>query len=132
MTGFGGSTYTPAVDLAGLFSNDRAWKHLADPYDNGGSSTDVDYDAGSGASMAPSRANALAGYFPGIPIGIVPAARGSSPLDCTVDPLLCWASRNAAEHVLSGPFSLRFRHFSPVGNRWTTGLGTRGMSGDHR
>jgi hypothetical protein len=95
MTGFGGFTYTPTMDLAGLFGNDRAWKHLADPYDSGGSSSDVDFDSGTGASMVPSLANALAGYFPGLPIGIIPAARGSSPLDCTADPALCWASRNA-------------------------------------
>jgi hypothetical protein len=94
MSGYGGNVYTAAVDRAGLFSNDHQWKHLADPFDRGGSMTDVDYDAGTSASMAPSLVNTLAGFFPGLPIGVVPAARGSSPLDCAVGAPFCWAYRN--------------------------------------
>jgi len=96
MVGYGGATTTTAVDLTGLFSNDRVWKHLADPYDSGGSASDVDYDAGSSASMIPSLANTLAGFFPGLPIGIIPAAKGSSPLDCAVGAPFCWGARNAS------------------------------------
>ena len=96
MVGYGGATTTTAVDLTGLYSNDRVWKHLADPYDNGGDPSDVDYDGGSGASMIPSLANTLAGFFPGVPIGIVPAAKGSSPLDCAVGAPFCWGARNAS------------------------------------
>jgi len=96
MVGYGGPTTTTAVELTGLFSNDRVWKHLADPYDSGGDPDDADYDAGVGASMIPSLANTLAGFFPGLPIGIVPAAKGSSPLDCPVGAPLCWGYRNAS------------------------------------
>lgn len=95
MVGYGGNSYTTVGDLAGLYGNDRIWKHLSDPYDRGGSSTDVDYDAGSGASLVPSLVNALSQYFPGLPIGVIPAAKGSSPLACTgSDP--CWGRRNAS------------------------------------
>lgn len=93
MVGHGGRSYTTAGELAALYGNDRDWKHLADPYDSGGSSTDVDFDQTSGASLVPSLVNALSDYFPGLPIGIVPAARGSSPLVCTGDDL-CWGRRN--------------------------------------
>jgi hypothetical protein len=96
MTGFGAAPYTVATGLAGLFGNDRAWKRLADPYDGGGSASDVDYDANPGASMVPALANALASYFPGLPIGFVAAARGSSPLDCAVGAPFCWGARTAA------------------------------------
>jgi len=95
MVGYGGGASTTAVDLTGLFSNDRVWKHLADPYDSGGAPTDVDYDGGVGDSMIPSLANTLASLFPGVPIGIVPAAKGSSPLDCAVGAPFCWGYRNA-------------------------------------
>ncbi len=57
--------------------------------------TDVDYDAGTGASMIPSLVNTLGGFFPGLPIGVVPAARGSTPLDCAVGAPFCWGYRNA-------------------------------------
>jgi hypothetical protein len=93
MVGHGGDSYTPAVDLAGLYGNDRAWKHLADPYDSGGDSSEIDFDYGSGASLVPSLVNALSDYFPGLPIGIVPAAKGSSPLACSGSDG-CWGLRN--------------------------------------
>lgn len=96
MVGFGGSSYTAATDLAGLYSNNRSWRRLTDPYDNGGVSTEVDYDGGSSASMVPSLANALSGYFPGLPIGFIPAAKGSAPLDCAVGAPFCWAYRDPA------------------------------------
>lgn len=96
MVGYGGNSYTTVAELAGLYSNDRTWKHLSDPYDRGGNSADVDYDAGSGASLVPSLVNALSQYFPGLPIGVIPAAKGSSPLACTgSEP--CWARRNASD-----------------------------------
>jgi hypothetical protein len=94
MVGHGGHSYTLAGDLAGLYGNDRSWKHLADPYDSGGSSSDVDFDFGSGASLVPSLVNTLHAYLPGLPIGIVPAAKGSSPLVC-VGSEGCWGQRNA-------------------------------------
>lgn len=96
MSGYGGPVFTPAGDLAALYSNDGVWRHLDDPYDRGGMSTDVDYDAGTSASMVPSLVNTLSDFFPGLPIGIVPAARGSSPLDCAVGDPFCWGHRNAA------------------------------------
>jgi hypothetical protein len=96
MVGHGGDSYTTASDLAGLYGNDGTWKHLADPYDRGGSSTDVDFDFGSGASLVPSLVNALSEYFPGLPIGVVPAAKGSSPLVCA-DSDSCWGRRNAED-----------------------------------
>jgi hypothetical protein len=94
MVGHGGHSYTTAVDLAGLYGNDRSWKHLADPYDSGGTSSDVDFDFGSGASLVPSLVNALSDYFPGLPIGVIPAAKGSSPLACTGSEG-CWGRRDA-------------------------------------
>jgi hypothetical protein len=99
MVGFGGHSYTPTIELAGMYSNDRAWRRLTDPYDRGGSSSDVDYDAGSGASLVPSLVNSLAEYFPGIPLGIVPAAKGSAPLDCAVGAPFCWGYRNPDDHA---------------------------------
>jgi hypothetical protein len=94
MVGYGGNSYTTAVELAGLYGNDRTWKHLADPYDRGGTSGEADFDSGSGASLVPSLVNALSESFPGLPIGVIPAAKGSSPLACAgSDP--CWGRRNA-------------------------------------
>lgn len=93
MVGYGGNSYTKAGDLAGLYSNDHEWKHLADPYDRGGNPTDADYDTGSGASLVPALVNALNVYFPGLPVGVVPAARGSSPLACSGNDF-CWGRRN--------------------------------------
>jgi len=94
MVGYGGSSYTKAGDLASLYGNDGNWKHLTDPYDRGGAMTDVDYDAGSGASLVPALANALIVHFPGMPIGIIPAAKGSSPLACAGSEA-CWGRRSA-------------------------------------
>lgn len=94
MVGHGGDSYTTAGDLAGLYGNDRSWKHLADPYDSGGTSSEADFDYGSGASLVPSLVNALSAYFPGLPIGVVPAAKGSSPLACAGSNG-CWGHRNA-------------------------------------
>lgn len=97
MSGYGASPYTAVTNpLAGLYGNSRAWIKLSDPFDRGGSSTDVDYDAGTGASMVPALVNALADYFPGLPIGVVPAAKGSSPLDCAVGAPFCWGFHNDA------------------------------------
>jgi hypothetical protein len=94
MVGYGGGSYTVTGELAGLYDNGGTWKHLADPYDRGGNSSDADFDAGSSASLVPSLVNALSDYFPGLPIGVVPAAKGSSPLACTGrEP--CWGRRNA-------------------------------------
>lgn len=94
MVGHGGDSYTTAIDLAGLYGNDRTWKHLSDPYDSGGSSNDADFDYASGASLVPSLVNALSDYLPDLPIGIIPAAKGSSPLVCG-DGEWCWGRRNA-------------------------------------
>jgi hypothetical protein len=94
MVGYGGHSYTTTGDLAGLYGNDGMWRHLADPYDSGGTSNDADYDSGSGASLVPSLVNALSDYFPGLPIGVIPAARGSSPLVCTGS-AWCWGRRNS-------------------------------------
>jgi hypothetical protein len=99
MVGNGGVfNYTSVPeDLEALYSNDNVWKHLSDPYDGGGLATDVDYDSWVGASMIPSLANALAAQFPTLPLGIVPAARGSSPLHGTS--AISWVNRNPANHA---------------------------------
>jgi hypothetical protein len=91
-------TYTSVTsDLSALYGNDNHWKHLADPYDGGGSPSDVDYDSWIGASLVPSLANALAASFAGVPIGFVTAARGSSPLHGNED--ISWVKRTAANHA---------------------------------
>ena len=69
---------------------------MADPYDGGGLSSEIDYDSWVGASLVPSLANALTATHPGIPIGFVPAARGSSPLHGT--DALSWVNRTEANH----------------------------------
>jgi hypothetical protein len=91
--------HTLNQDMAGLYSNDRKWKKFADPYDGGGLSSDIDYDSWIGVSMIPYLLNSLAQSLPGIPIGIVPAARGSSPLHGTEN--LCWLKRDEANHFNS-------------------------------
>ena len=94
MVGHGGRSYTIVDELAGLYGNDGTWKHLADPYDRGGSPSEADFDSGSGASLVPSLVNALHDYLPGLPIGVIPAAKGSSPLACANSDW-CWSRRNA-------------------------------------
>jgi hypothetical protein len=84
-------------DMAGLYSNDRKWKKFADPYDGGGLKTDIDYETWIGVSMIPSLLNSLAKTLPDIPIGIIPAAKGSSPLHGTEK--LCWLYRDEANHA---------------------------------
>jgi hypothetical protein len=91
--------YNLDQDMSGLYSNDRKWKKYTDPYDGGGLTTDIDYDSWIGVSMIPSLLNSLARTFPGVPIGIVPAARGSSPLHGTEN--LCWLKRDEANHFNS-------------------------------
>ena len=86
-------------DMAGLYSNNMKWKKFADPYDGGGLRTDIDYDSWIGVSMIPSLLNSLAQTLPGIPIGIVPAARGSTPIHGTDK--LCWLYRDDANHFNS-------------------------------
>lgn len=84
-------------DMAGLYSNERKWKKFADPYDSGGLKTDIDYETWIGVSMIPSLLNSLAKTLPDIPIGIIPAAKGSSPLHGTEK--LCWLNRDEANHA---------------------------------
>jgi hypothetical protein len=84
-------------ELSALYGNDNRWKHLADPYDAGGTPNEIDYDSWIGASLVPSLANALAASFAGVPIGFVTAARGSAPLHGTSD--LSWVKRTAANHA---------------------------------
>ncbi len=91
--------HTLNSDMAGLYSNNKAWKKFAEPYDGGGVSTDIDYDSWIGVSMIPYLLNSLAQNFPGIPIGIIPAARGSSPLRGTDN--LWWLNRDEANHFNS-------------------------------
>ena len=86
-------------DMAGLYSNNRVWKKFADPYDSGGLTSDIDYDSWIGVSMIPYLLNSLAQTFPGVPIGIVPAARGSSPIHGTEN--MCWLYRDEANHFNS-------------------------------
>ncbi|MBN1974090.1 MAG: hypothetical protein JW787_10660, partial [Sedimentisphaerales bacterium] len=86
-------------DMAGLYSNDRKWKKFADPYDGGGLTADTDYDSWIGVSMIPYLLNSLARTMPGVPIGIVPAAKGSTPLHGTVK--TCWLYRDEANHFNS-------------------------------
>jgi hypothetical protein len=91
--------HTLNSDMAGLYSNNRVWKKFADPYDGGGLSTDIDYDSWIGVSMIPYLLNSLAQTFPGVPIGIIPAARGSSPIHGTEN--LCWLYRDETNHLNS-------------------------------
>jgi len=91
-------TFTPVTsDLSALYGNDNHWKHLADPYDGGGSSSEIDYDSWVGASLVPSLANTLATSFAGVPIGFVTGARGSSPLHGSED--ISWVKRSADNHA---------------------------------
>jgi hypothetical protein len=91
-------TFTPVTsDLSALYGNDNRWKHLADPYDAGGTAAQIDYDSWIGASLVPSLANALAATFVGVPIGFVTAARGSSPLHGSSD--ISWVKRTAEDHA---------------------------------
>lgn len=91
-------TFTPVTsDLSALYGNDNRWRHLADPYDGGGTAGEVDYDSWIGASLVPSLANALAASFAGVPVGFVAAARGSSPLHGSDD--LAWVKRTAENHA---------------------------------
>ncbi len=85
-------------DMAGLYNNNRAWKKFAEPYDGGGVSTDIDYDSWIGVSMIPYLLNSLAQTFPGVPVGIIPAARGSSPLHIPQNQNLCWLYRDEVNH----------------------------------
>ncbi len=91
--------HTLDSDMAGLYSNERKWKKFADPYDGGSQRTDIDYDSWIGVSMIPSLLNSLAKSLPGIPIGIVPAARGSTPIHGTDK--LCWLYRDEVNHFNS-------------------------------
>ncbi len=91
-------TFTQVTsDLSALYGNDNRWKHLADPYDGGGTASEIDYDSWIGASLVPSLANALATTFVGVPVGFVTAARGSSPLHGNED--ISWVKRTAANHA---------------------------------
>jgi hypothetical protein len=91
-------TFTQVTsDLSALYGNDNHWKHLADPYDGGGSANEIDYDSWIGASLVPSLANALAATFVGVPVGFVTAARGSSPLHGSDD--IAWVKRTAENHA---------------------------------
>jgi hypothetical protein len=91
-------TFTPVTsDLSALYGNDNRWKHLADPYDGGGTAGEIDYDSWIGASLVPSLANALAATFAGVPVGFVAAARGSSPLHGSDD--IAWVKRSVANHA---------------------------------
>jgi hypothetical protein len=91
-------TFTPVTsDLSALYGNDNHWKHLADPYDGGGTPSEIDYDSWIGASLVPSLANALAASFAGVPIGFVTAARGSSPLHGSED--IAWVKRTSGNHA---------------------------------
>lgn len=83
-------------DMAGLYCNERKWKKFADPYDSGGLRTNIDYDSWIGVSMIPYLLNSLAQSLPGIPIGIIPAAKGSTPLHGTEK--TCWLYRDEANH----------------------------------
>jgi hypothetical protein len=91
-------TFTPVTsDLTALYGNDNRWKHLADPYDSGGTAGEIDYDSWIGASLVPSLANALGSIFAGVPVGFVSAARGSSPLHGSED--IAWVKRTAENHA---------------------------------
>ena len=91
-------TFTQVTsDLSALYGNDNRWKHLADPYDGGGTASEIDYDSWIGASLVPSLANTLAATFAGVPVGFVTSARGSSPLHGSED--ISWVKRTAANHA---------------------------------
>jgi len=94
-------TYTAiTTDLAGLYSNHDDWRKCKDPYDTLGNPTDIDYDSWYGASMIPAFVNSLSKVFSTIPIGIVPAAKGSTPLHAYgTPPDTCWVYRDPADHA---------------------------------
>ncbi|MBD3343689.1 MAG: hypothetical protein GF401_01350 [Chitinivibrionales bacterium] len=83
MIGAGDPPFTTANDLAACWSNEDDWEHLEDPYEHGGvwlEEVDIFWVAeGQGASLVPSLANVLCEEYD-IPVGFVPASKGSSPL----------------------------------------------------
>jgi hypothetical protein len=85
-----------ATDLAGLWSNNNVWMKLSDPYDSGGVSTEIDFDAWYGCSMIPAFVNSLSKAFPGVPLGIVASAKGATPLHGTTND--CWIFRDSVNH----------------------------------
>lgn len=90
MVGIGQGEAVPAHDLASNFMNEQ-WTHLEDPYDRG-DTTPISSDGTTGNSMVPALANALIAEY-GLPVGIIPAAKGGAGLVCDCDDYPRWLDR---------------------------------------
>lgn len=98
MVGIGQGEAITAHDLASNFMNER-WTHLEDPYDRG-DTTPISADDTTGNSMVPSLVNALIEEY-GLPVGIIPAAKGGAGLVCDCADYPRWLDRtesNPADH----------------------------------
>ena len=94
MVGIGQGTATEANDLASNFMNET-WSHLEDPYDKG-DTTSISSDSAYGTSMVPALANALIAEY-GIPVGIIPAAKGGAGLVCDCTSYPRWLDRTESD-----------------------------------
>lgn len=95
MSGRAEGPYRAASELAGLYGNDGQWVPLSDPYDRNGSTGQIDNDqVNAKYSMMPALSHGLAGL--GFPVGIVPAAKGSTAMAGDCDK--CWSYRDSANH----------------------------------
>lgn len=92
MVGIGQGEAVPAHDLASNFMNEH-WTHLVDPYDRGDTTT-ISSDGTTGNSMVPALANALITEY-GLPVGIIPTAKGGAGLVCDCDDYPRWLDRTA-------------------------------------
>ncbi|HWS42023.1 MAG TPA: Ig-like domain-containing protein [Pseudoflavonifractor sp.] len=90
MVGIGQGEAIPAHDLASNFMNEH-WTHLEDPYDRG-DTTPISSDGTTGNSMVPALANALIAEY-GLPVGIIPAAKGGAGLVCDCADYPRWLDR---------------------------------------
>jgi|GEM_PF-735475 len=90
MVGIGQGEAITAHDLASNFMNER-WTHLEDPYDKG-DTTPISADGTTGNSMVPSLVNALIERY-GLPVGIIPAAKGGAGLVCDCADYPRWLDR---------------------------------------
>lgn len=91
MVGIGQGAPEAAHDLASNFMNEH-WTHLEDPYDKG-DTTPISSDGTVGNSMVPALVNALIEAY-GLPVGIIPAARGGAGLVCDCADYPRWLDRS--------------------------------------
>lgn len=96
MVGIGQGEGVVADDLASNFMNEQ-WNHLKDPYDKG-DSTPISADGTVGNSMVPTLVNALIAKY-GVPVGIIPAAKGGAGLVCDCSSYPRWLDRTESNPV---------------------------------